>query len=401
MTTKLSLKDLKLKDKKVLMRVDFNVPQDTNGNITDDTRIVATLPSIKFVLEHGGKLILMSHLGKPKSKSDSKFSLSPIAKRLGELLNKPVLMCSDCIGAEVLEQSNSLKSGDVMLLENLRYHRAEEHPEEDLIFAKNLSLLGDIFVNDAFGTAHRAHSSTVMVAKYFPERSAAGFLMEKEISYLGNALLNPKRPFYAIIGGSKISTKLGVIKSLLKKADVIFVGGGMAYTFLKAQGFSIGSSICEDDLLEEAKNILEMCKSSKKEIFLPVDHLISNDLKGLKEIKVCDVKSGIPAGFYGVDIGPKTIKLFSEKLKSASTILWNGPLGIFEVEPFSKGTISIAKTISSLDATTIVGGGDSIAALQVAGVKDKISHVSTGGGASLEYIEHRALPGIDVLTEKR
>lgn len=400
MMTKLSLKDLDLKDKKVLMRVDFNVPQDALGVITDDTRIRATLPSINYILDHGGKLILMSHLGKPKGNQDAKFSLAPVATRISELLKKPVHMCKDCIGGEVQAAVDSLKANEVILLENLRFHQAEENPEMDLSFAKTLSSYGDLFINDAFGTAHRSHSSTVEVAKYFPGKAAAGFLMEKEIQFLGNALLNPERPFYAIIGGAKISSKLGIIESLLNKADAIFVGGGMAYTFLKAQGFSIGNSICENDLIEKAKHILEISKSQKVDVILPVDHLITNDLKGSGTIKVILAKDGIPDGFYGVDIGPATIKLFSEKLKSASTVLWNGPLGIFENEKFSHGTCAIAEILSELKGTTIVGGGDSIAALQATGVSDKISHVSTGGGASLEYIEYGTLPGIEVLSDK-
>lgn len=398
--TKLSLKDLELKDKKVLMRVDFNVPFDASGAISDDTRIKATLPSIHYILDKGAKLILMSHLGKPKGK-DSKFSLAPIQKRLSELLKKPVLMADDCVGKAVEQTVNSLKNGDILLLENLRFYEAEEKPEKDLSFAKSLSLLGDIFVNDAFGTAHRAHSSTAVVANYFPGKSAVGFLMEKEIQFLGDALLNPKRPFYAIVGGAKISSKLGIIESLLKKADAIFIGGAMAYTFLKAEGYSIGSSLFESDLIEKAKAILEISRLENMEILLPVDHVITNALDGRGNVSVCSVKNGIPDGFYGVDIGPETVKLFTEKLKNAATVLWNGPLGIFENEEFSKGTTSIAKIIASLNATTIVGGGDSVAALQLTGLINKISHVSTGGGASLEYIEYGRLPGIDVLSDKQ
>jgi phosphoglycerate kinase len=396
--TKLSVKDLELKDKKVLMRVDFNVPFDSNGEISDDTRIQATLTSIHYILDKGAKLILMSHLGKPKG-FDPNLSLVSVQKRLSELLKKPVIMAPDCVGPDVEKMASQLKNGEILLLENLRFHEAEEKPENDLSFAKSLSTLGDVFVNDAFGTAHRAHSSTAKVASYFPDKSAAGFLMEKEIKFLGEALLECKRPFYALIGGAKVSSKLGIIESLLNKVDVLLIGGAMAYTFLKAKGLAVGNSLVEHDLIEKAREILELGSSKNIEIVLPVDHVITNDLKGINDVSTCSALTGIPDGYYGVDIGYETIKLFSEKLNMAATVLWNGPLGIFEIEKFSKGTASIAEVIANLNVVTIVGGGDSVAALQKTGLINKISHVSTGGGASLEYIEFGSLPGIDALSE--
>lgn len=397
---KLSLRDLSLSGKKVLMRVDFNVPLDKKGNITDDTRIQASLPSIQYVLDQGAALVLMSHLGRPKDKRLPELSLVPCARRLSELLGRPVKMAPDCVGEEVEKLSSGLKSGEVLLLENLRFHRGEEHPDEDPAFVKQLASLGDVYVNDAFGTAHRAHASTAKIAEFFPDRAAAGFLLEKEIAFLGQALLKAKRPFYAIIGGAKISSKIGVIKSLLKKADGIFIGGGMAYTFFKAQGISIGNSIHEDDFLEEAKEILEIIHQGRRiKFLLPKDTLIADRMAEDARIQVVDSSRGIPEGWQGVDIGPRTIEEFSKELRKAATILWNGPLGVFEIASFSNGTVSIAKTLADLpDATTIVGGGDSIAALQQAGLADRISHVSTGGGASLEYIEFGTLPGIEALS---
>ncbi len=397
MNSKLGLKDLLIKDKCVLMRVDFNVPQDENGNITDDTRIQATLPSINFILENGGKLILMSHLGNPKGKSDPKYSLINVRNRLSELLNKPVLFCN--IGNEAQEKVKALKSGEVLLLENLRFHEAEEHPEKDLKFANEIAILGDVFVNDAFGAAHRKHSSIVEVPKFFPSKAAAGFLMEKEIEFLGQALQNPKKPFYAIIGGSKVSSKLGIIKTLLKKADAIFIGGAMAYTFLKAKGLNVGKSLVEDELIVEALSIFEEAITRGVKIFLPIDHLITTDLKGHGVLSNCTSEEGIPQDYYGVDIGPATLKLFCDELKNGATVLWNGPLGVFEIPQFSKGTFAVAKILASLkNALTIVGGGDSIAALKESGLSENVSHASTGGGAALEYLEYGTLPGIEALT---
>lgn len=398
---KLSLKNLPVKDKKVLMRVDFNVPLDAQGNITDDTRIVAALPSIRYVLDHGGALILISHLGRPKDKHVPEMSLKPCAKRLSQLIQRDVEMAPDCIGSEVEKIASSLRPGQVLMLENLRFHRGEEHPQEDPAFVEQLAKLGNLYVNDAFGTAHRAHASTAVIAKFFPGSAAAGFLMEKEIRFLGETLVHPKRPFCAIIGGAKISTKCGVIEALLEKADMVLIGGGMAYTFLKAQGIAIGDSIHEDDFLDKAKSLLEASgKKGKGRLMLPIDLVIANQIKEGADKHIIDSSSGIPNGFQGVDIGPKTIQQYASELRKSGTILWNGPLGVFEVPDFAKGTDAIAHVLTQLDAITIVGGGDSIAAIQSAGVADKITHLSTGGGATLEYIENGTLPGIEALSNE-
>jgi|694.fasta_scaffold13300_13 phosphoglycerate kinase len=397
MENKLSLSDLDVTGKKILMRVDFNVPLD-HGEITDDTRIKAALPSIQYVLKNEGSLILMSHLGRPKGKPNVEFSLSPCAVRLSNLLKQPVQMASDCVGPEVESQIAQLKPGNVILLENLRFHPGEEKPAEEPGFVEKLAKLGDIYVNDAFGTAHRAHASTTLIASLFPGKAAAGFLMEKELQFLGSALLKPKRPFYAIIGGAKISTKIGVLKALTTKVDALLLGGGMAYTFFKAMGVSIGNSICEDDQLVVAKELLDFCKKKNVEFLLPLDLVVADKpVNGAKKM-IVEASQGIPEGYEGVDIGPKTIELFKARLKDAATIFWNGPLGIFEQSDFALGTQAIAEAVASSQGVTVVGGGDSIAALEEAGVADKITHISTGGGATLEFIENRQLPGIKVLT---
>jgi phosphoglycerate kinase len=391
---KMTIKDINLKDKAVLVRADFNVPQDENLNITDDTRIGATLPTIKYILQNGArKIILMSHLGRPDGKVVAKYSLKPVAQRLRELLGEPVLALNDCVGDNIKREIDAAKE-KIILLENLRFHAEEE--ANDANFAKQLASLADIFVNDAFGTAHRAHASTEGVAHYL--KAAAGFLLEKEIQYLGNAVSNPQRPFMVILGGAKVSDKIGVIENLLPKCDTILIGGGMAYTFLKAQGMTIGNSKLEKDKLDLAKSILVKASSLKKEILLPIDHLVVDNI--LPEAKTEVVGENIPEGKIAVDIGPKTIKLFQDKLKSAKTIVWNGPLGIFEMEPFSKGTQEIAGFISTLKATTIIGGGDTAAAVAKFKLEDKMTHISTGGGASLEFLEGKTLPGIAALTDK-
>lgn len=395
---KLTLSHLDVKNKKVLMRVDFNVPLSKTGEITDDTRIKASLPSIQYVLSHGGSVILMSHLGRPKGKPEKEFSLAPCAKRLSELLKKPVEMAPDCVGAEVKALTKALKPGQVILLENLRFHKGEEHPDEDPAFVKELAELGDLYVNDAFGTAHRAHASTAAIASYFSGKAAAGFLMEKEIAFLGSALTHPTRPFYAIIGGAKISSKIGVLKALIYKVDGLLIGGGMAYTFFKAQGIPIGNSICEDDHVQEAKEVIDLCRKQGIKLMLPLDTVAVESMDDVSEIKIMDSSKGILNGYEGVDVGPKTIQAFTGVLKDAATIFWNGPLGVFEHPRFAAGTRAVAQAIGGLKATTIVGGGDSIAALQAIGAADKMSHLSTGGGAALEFIEYGTLPGIEVLS---
>lgn len=396
MEQKLSLKNCSIKDKKALIRVDFNVPLDKEGHITDDTRIQSSLPTIRYVIENGGAAILMSHLGRPKNGKIPALSLKPCATRLSELLNKEVLFSPDCIGSDAEDMAKNLKPGDVLLLENLRFHAAEEAPEESSAFAKQLAGLGDFFVNDAFGTAHRAHSSTAVITQFFPGKAAAGFLMEKEIEYLGSILKNPERPFHAIIGGSKISSKIGVLKALLKKVDALLIGGGMAYTFFKAQGLEIGNSICEDEHLQSAREVLQACHAAGVALILPVDNVIVSG----EIVKIIETKNGVPAEFKGVDIGPRTITEFLNTLRNAKTILWNGPVGIFEDPRFANGTLSIAKALPSMNALTIVGGGDSVSAIQQSGVADKISHLSTGGGATLEFIEFGTLPGIEALSNK-
>ncbi|HEY4832432.1 MAG TPA: phosphoglycerate kinase, partial [Waddliaceae bacterium] len=380
---------------KVLMRVDFNVPLDSNCTVTDSTRIKASLPSIRYVLDRGGALILMSHLGRPLGRKQAEFSLAPIAKVLSTYLDKTVEMAPDCIGECVKEKVDALKPGNVLLLENLRFHRAEEHPEEDPAFAKELASFGDFYVNDAFGTAHRKHSSTYTIAHYFPGKAAAGYLLAKEIYFLSNALTNPERPFYAILGGAKISTKIGVVKSLLKKVDRLLIGGGMAYTFLKSKNIEIGDSLIEEECVPMAAEIL---KEYGEKIVLPIDTLAATERKDNASAQLFKIDAGIPKGYQGLDIGPHTVQLFNHMLKDGKTILWNGPLGVYEIERFAQGTIAVAQCIAHLDAVTIVGGGDLVAAIAQAGGSDKITHISTGGGATLEFIELGTLPGIEALS---
>jgi len=391
---KLTLKDIDLKNKTVLVRADFNVPQDDNLNITDDTRIRSTLPTLRYILENGAKkLVIISHLGRPDGKPAAKYSLKPAAARLKELLGQEVLFLNDCVGVNI-KQDIEKSQEKVILLENLRFHAEEE--ANDANFAKQLASLADIFVNDAFGTAHRAHASTEGVTHFL--KSAAGFLLEKEIKYLGGAVSNPQKPFMVILGGAKVADKIGVIQNLLPKCDAIIIGGGMAYTFLKSQGRQIGNSRLEKEKLGLAESILDQAKQLNKEILLPIDHVVVDHIDASAKTEI--VGQDIPDGKIAVDIGPETVKLFEEKLKSAKTIVWNGPLGIFEMDAFSQGTLAVAKFIASLKTTSIIGGGDTAAAMVKFHLESKMSHISTGGGASLEFLEGKVLPGIAALTDK-
>ncbi len=391
---KLTVKDLELKDKKVLLRCDFNVPQDESLNITDDTRIRASLATIKYILsQRPKKLILISHLGRPDGKVTSKYSLKPVARRLKELLGQEVRMLTDCVGETVKKDIDSAKE-TLILLENLRFHPEEE--KNDPEFSRALAGLAEVFVNDAFGTAHRAHGSTEGVTHYL--KSASGLLLEKEINYLGSALEKPKKPFIVILGGAKVSDKITVIENLLPKADEIIIGGGMCYTFLKAQGQKIGNSKLEKDKIDLARDILAQAKKQNVKISLPIDNLVTDKIGESSKVEIAG--EDIPEGLIGVDIGPKTIDNFCADLKGAQTILWNGPLGIFEIDAFANGTKKVAECISKLKAITIIGGGDTAAAISKFGLEDKMSHVSTGGGASLEFLEGKILPGIAALTDK-
>jgi len=387
-----TIDQIELKGKRVFIRVDFNVPQDEKGNITDDTRILLSLPTIRFASDAGGKVILASHLGRPKGKRDPKFSLAPVAGRLSQLVGKKVALAPDCIGEEVRKQIGEMKEGEIVLLENLRFHPEEEKNEE--VFSRALASLCDTYVNDAFGAAHRAHASTEGMTQ-FVKTVAAGFLMMKEIGSLEKALVSPQKPYVAILGGAKVSDKIGVIQNLLDKVTTLLVGGGMAYTFLKAEGFQIGKSLVEEDQLSFSLNLLEKAKGKIK-FLLPSDHIAAErmDMQAKREIVKND---RIPSGWVCLDIGPETVKTFSEEIKSAKTIVWNGPMGVFEMEPFSQGTFAVAKAIANSSAFSIVGGGDSVSAVNKAGVADRISHISTGGGASLEFLEGKKLPGIEAL----
>jgi len=392
---KKTVKDIDLKGKKVFVRCDFNVPMDENRNITDNTRIVAALPTIKYLLEQNCKLILASHLGRPKGEYKPEYSLAPVAKELSKLLGKEVIMANDVVGEDATSKASNLKEGEILLLENLRFHK--EETENDTEFSKKLASMAEVFVNDAFGTAHRAHSSTTGIASYLP--AVSGFLIEKELKFLGNAVNNPERPFVAILGGAKVSDKIGVIDSLLEKVDTLMIGGGMAYTFFKAQGYEVGNSICEMDKLDLAKSAMEKAKQKGVKLMLPVDTKIGKEFKADTESKTVKYTE-IPADWEGFDIGAETIKMFSDELRNAKTVIWNGPLGLFEFDQFAIGTNEIAKVLSEIDATTIIGGGDSAAAVKKAGLEDKMTHISTGGGASLEFLEGKKLPGIDALMDK-
>jgi phosphoglycerate kinase len=397
--TKLTIKDLDLRGKRVFIRVDFNVPLK-DGVVTDDTRIRETLPTLKLAMEKGGRLVLASHLGRPKGGPDPKYSLKPAARKLEELLGKPVAFAADCVGPDAEAKSKALKDGDVLVLENVRFHPEEEKNDEG--FSEQLAALCDgVFVCDAFGSAHRAHASVVGITK-FVKQAAAGLLMEKELAYIGKAISNPTRPFVAIIGGAKVSDKIEVVENLMKIADAMLIGGGMAYTFLKAQGVCIGKSLVEEDKLDLARKILSDVKQKNFRLLLPLDNVVTPEFKSDAPTKIVEV-SAIPSDQMGLDIGPKTIAAYSAEIAKSKTIVWNGPMGVFEMPAFAKGTLAIAQAVAAATtagATSIVGGGDSVAAIHQSGLADKISHISTGGGASLEFLGGRKLPGVEALTNK-
>lgn len=395
MLNKKTVEDIDVTSKRVLVRCDFNVPLDADGNITDENRIQGALPTIKYLVDKGAKIVLCSHLGRPKGEFNMKYSLAPVAKRLSELLGKEVVMAKDVIGEDAKAKAAALESGDVLLLENVRFHAEEE--KNDPAFAKELASFGEIFVNDAFGTAHRAHASTAGVADYLP--AVSGFLIKKEIDFLGNAVSNPTRPFLAILGGAKVKDKIGVINALMEKVDAIIIGGGMAYTFLKAKGGSIGNSLLDEERLDYAKEMMQKAEEKGVKFLLPTENVIADAFDNDANIKCVDGMN-IPDGWQGLDIGPKAIEEFGKAIAEAKTIVWNGPMGAFEMPNFAKGTEAVAKMVAEADAVTIIGGGDSAAAVEQLGYADKMSHISTGGGASLEFLEGLELPGIACLQDK-
>jgi phosphoglycerate kinase len=410
---KKTVADIDVKGKRVLMRVDFNVPIDDKGNITSDNRIVMAMPTIKTIIEKGGRIILMSHLGRPDGEKKLEFTMKPVAKRLSELLGKPVTFADDCIGTDVKAKAMALKDGDVLLLENVRFYKAEEIKDKNAKenpalrkekddFARQLADLGDVYVDDAFGTAHRDNASMLTVPQLMGNKpKVAGFLVEKELKFLGETISNPVRPFVAILGGAKISDKLAVIENLLTKVDRIIIGGAMAYTFFKAQGRKIGKSLCEDDFIPSAKELFGKAKTANCELILPVDDVIASEFKENAENKV--VTGDIPDGWQGLDIGPASRKLFTSKLVDAKTIFWNGPMGVFEMKPFDEGTKAVAQAVADATqkgAKSIIGGGDSASAIKKMKLSDKVTHVSTGGGASMEFLEGKKFKAVDVLDDK-
>ena len=394
---KKTIRDIELKGKRVLIRCDFNVPLDSNQNITDDTRIRAALPTLEYMVTQGAKVVVMSHLGRPKGKAAAEFSLAPVAVRLAELLGKQVEFADSDVVVDdsVKEKVAALKDGDVLLLQNVRFRKEETDNEPG--FAKELASLGDVFVQEAFGTAHRAHASTAGVADYLP--CVSGFLIEKEVKFLGSALHNPQRPFVAIMGGAKVGDKIKVIENLLTKVDTLIIGGGMTYTFYKAMGLEIGTSILDADNIDLAKMLLEKATSLNVKLLLPVDIVCADEFSNDAKYQTYS-RDQIPSDMMGLDIGEETVKLYSEEIAKAKTVVWNGPMGVFEMENFAKGTKAIAESLATSDATTIIGGGDSAAAVEQFGLADKMSHISTGGGASLEFLEGKILPGISIIEEK-
>ena len=392
---KKTIEDIDVSGKKVLVRCDFNVPLDENKNITDETRINAALPTIKYLLDHKAAVILCSHLGRPKGEFNMKYSLAPVAKRLSEKLGFEVKLAKDVIGPDAKKLAAEVKPGEAILLENVRFHAEEE--KNDPAFAKELASMAEIYVSDAFGTVHRAHASTAGVADYLP--AVAGFLIGKELNFLGKAVTNPERPFVAILGGAKVKDKIGVITNLLEKVDTLLIGGGMAYTFMKATGGEIGNSLCDEERLGLALELLDKAKAKGVKLLLPVDNVCGKEFNNDTEQMVCE-SGKIPEGWEGLDIGPKTVELFSKEIKAAKTVVWNGPMGVFEMPNFAKGTLAIATAMAESDATTIIGGGDSAAAVTQMGLADKMSHISTGGGASLEFLEGKTLPGVAALNDK-
>ena len=397
MLNKKSVEDLNVAGKKVLVRCDFNVPMNDKGEITDDIRIKSALPTINYILDNGGKAVIMSHLGRPKGEAKPEFSLRPISVRLSELLGKEVVFADDdnVVSQKTKDIVNNMKPGDIVLLQNTRYRSEETKNGEE--FAKELASLGDVYVNDAFGTAHRAHASNVGVSKLLP--SAVGYLVKKEIDIMGKAMANPEKPFIAILGGAKVSDKIGVIENLLDKVDTIIIGGGMVFTFLKAKGLEIGTSLIEEDKVELAKEILKKAKEKNVNFLLPTDVVVAREFKNDTEFKTVDVEN-IPSDMMGLDIGEKSVKLFSDAIKNAKTVVWNGPMGVFEMSNFANGTMEVAKAMAESSAVTIIGGGDSAAAVEQSGLDDKMTHISTGGGASLEFLEGKELPGIQAIEDK-
>ena len=393
---KKTVKDVDVRSKRVLVRVDYNVPLDANGNVSDDKRITASLPTINYLLEQGARIILCSHLGRPKGEVKKEFSLAPVANRLKELLpNVNIYFASDCIGEEAQQKADALKDGEILLLENLRFHKEEE--KNDPEFAKKLASLAEIYVSDAFGTVHRAHASTAGVAAYLP--AVAGFLIGKELSIMGGALENPERPFVAILGGAKVADKIGVITNLLNKCDTLLIGGGMAYTFFKAMGYEIGDSLLDAESIDLAKQLMETAKEKGVKLLLPVDTVVAKAFAADAE-HMTVASNAIPAGWQGLDIGEKTRELFAAEIKNAKTLIWNGPMGVFEFPEFAKGTEAVAKACAECGGTTIIGGGDSASAVKKLGYADKMTHISTGGGASLEFLEGKVLPGVAALNDK-